>query len=341
MPGSCGGSAAVQSTGRSAVGARTLAAVPLYHKNAMAGAIKPLLHAGGSVVILPNFEPRRFLETLSATAAPRPAACRRCSRRLLQHRDLIETLDFSALESLTLGSAPMPGGADGGDRGRVRLRVGETYGLTEGGPVMIGPPLDGRKVPFGSCGVAWPEGEIKLLDADGQEDRASGRAVGAQSRRDARLLQPARGQRGAPERRLARAPAICSIATTRASCIFNGRTDDMFNSGGENIYPNEVEDLLMPHPAVSRFRSCRWPHPVKGHVPVAMVVRKAGSAVTEDELKQFCLANGPAYAHPRRIRLVEEIPLNRARQDRPATRADRIARHFRDLVMTRTTGAHP
>ena len=44
---------------------RVLAAVPLYHKNAMAGAIKPLLHCGGSVVILPNFEPRRFLQVLS------------------------------------------------------------------------------------------------------------------------------------------------------------------------------------------------------------------------------------------------------------------------------------
>ena len=42
---------------------RTLAAMPLYHKNAMAGAIKPMLHAGGSVVMLPNFEPRRFVRT--------------------------------------------------------------------------------------------------------------------------------------------------------------------------------------------------------------------------------------------------------------------------------------
>ena len=44
---------------------RALAAVPLYHKNAMAGAVKPMLHAGGSVVLLPNFEPRRFLQALS------------------------------------------------------------------------------------------------------------------------------------------------------------------------------------------------------------------------------------------------------------------------------------
>jgi acyl-CoA synthetase (AMP-forming)/AMP-acid ligase II len=53
-------------------------------------------------------------------------------------------------------------------------------------------------------------------------------------------------------------------------------------------------------------------HPVKGHVPVAMVMRQADAAVTEAELKQYCLDNGPAYAHPRRIRLVEEMPLSGA-----------------------------
>ncbi len=54
---------AVQKYWPSGDGDRALAAVPLYHKNAMAGAIKPMLHCGGSVVLLPNFEPRRFLET--------------------------------------------------------------------------------------------------------------------------------------------------------------------------------------------------------------------------------------------------------------------------------------
>ena len=86
----------------------------------------------------------------------------------------------------------------------------------------------------------------------------------------------------------------------------------MFNSGGENIYPKEVENLLLSHPEVYDAAVVPVAHPVKGHVPVAMVMRQAGSAVTEAELKQYCLDNGPAYAHPRRIRLVEEMPLSGA-----------------------------
>jgi acyl-coenzyme A synthetase/AMP-(fatty) acid ligase len=53
-------------------------------------------------------------------------------------------------------------------------------------------------------------------------------------------------------------------------------------------------------------------HPVKGQVPDAMVMRQAGAAITEAALKQYFLENGPASAHPRLIRLVEEMPLSGA-----------------------------
>ena len=87
--------------------ARALAAVPLYHKNAMAGAIKPLLQSGGTVVLLEDFEPRRFLRTLSEYGCTQAGAVPAVFTKLLQHDDLIEELDFSKLESFSLGSAPV------------------------------------------------------------------------------------------------------------------------------------------------------------------------------------------------------------------------------------------
>jgi long-chain acyl-CoA synthetase len=291
--------------------ARALAAVPLYHKNAMAGAIKPLLHAGGSVVILPNFEPRRFLETLARYRCTQAGGVPAVFTRLLQHRDLIETLDFSALRSLKLGSAPVQEELMEAVKEAFGCDVGESYGLTEGGPVMIGPPLDGRKVPFGSCGVAWPEGEIKLVDANGEEDERFGELW-------VRNPGVTPGYYRLPEVNAERlkdgwlATGDLFYRDDQGFLFFKGRTDDMFNSGGENIYPKEVENLLLSHPEVYDAAVVPVAHPVKGHVPVAMVMRKKGAAVTEAELKQYCLDHGPAYAHPRRIRLVEEIPLSGA-----------------------------
>ena len=90
---------------------------------------------------------------------------------------------------------------------------------------------------------------------------------------------------------------------------FRGRTDDMFNSGGENIYPKEVEDLLLSHPDVLDAAVVPVPHAVKGAVPAAMVKLASGSVLTAETLKSYTLENGPAYAHPRRIVMVDEMPL--------------------------------
>jgi acyl-CoA synthetase (AMP-forming)/AMP-acid ligase II len=302
---------AVQKYWPSEPSARTLTAVPLYHKNAMAGAIKPMLHAGGSVVILPNFEPRRFLHTLADYRCTKAGGVPAVFTRLLQHRNLIEQLDFSALTRLSLGSAPVQKELMAAVEQAFGCDVSESYGLTEGGPVMIGAPTDGRKVPFGSCGVAWPEGEIKLLDAQGREDPHDGELW-------VRNPGVTPGYYGLPEvnaKRLVNgwlATGDLFYRDDDGFLFFKGRTDDMFNSGGENIYPKEVENLLLSHPEVYDAAVVPVAHPVKGHVPVAMVMRQAGAAVTEAELKQYCLDNGPAYAHPRRIRLVEEIPLSGA-----------------------------
>ena len=88
-----------------------------------------------------------------------------------------------------------------------------------------------------------------------------------------------------------------------------GRTDDMFVSGGENIFPGDVEKMLETHPDV--VQACVVPvdDDIKGTKPVAFVVRKAGASVDEETLKQFVLANAPAYQHPRRVFFVDEMPL--------------------------------
>jgi len=153
---------------------RALVAVPLYHKNAMAGAIKPMLAAGGSVVLLPDFRPARFLHALSDYRCTHASGVPAVFTLLLQERELIESLDFSSLKGLKIGSAPTPRELLDAVEGASGAPVTESYGLSEGGPVMIGPPIDGRAVPRGSCGVVWPEGEVKLVTTVGHESPTLG-----------------------------------------------------------------------------------------------------------------------------------------------------------------------
>lgn len=313
---------------------RALTAMPLYHKNAFAGAIKPMLQVGGSAVVLPGFEPRRVIEALAHYRVNRSGGVPAAFSMMLRHRDLIRSLDFSALETLVIGSAPVAKELADQIEDAFGVTVGESYGLTEGGPVMLGPPPDGQPVPHGSCGVAWPEGEVRLVDADGRDHESDGELWVKN-----RGVTP--GYHNLPEvnaKRLADGWLKTGDLFHRDAdgfFYFRGRTDDMFTSGGENVYPKEVEDLLLAHDAVVDACVVPVPHAVKGEVPVALVMLTAPDAATPETLKAHTLEHGPAYAHPREILVVDAIPLNGAGKNDRTVVARQMRERFAALAEER------
>ena len=101
-----------------------------------------------------------------------------------------------------------------------------------------------------------------------------------------------------------------------------GRVDDMFVCGGENIYPGEIETLLETHPEIAQAAVLPFQHEIKGEVPYAFVVREARSSLDEASVKTYALENGPAYAHPRRVLFLPDLPLTGTNKiDRAALRA--------------------
>jgi long-chain acyl-CoA synthetase len=308
--------------------ARGMIALPLFHKNAMRGTVKPALVAGASFVLMPGYEPKGYLEALAKYRCTYSRGVAAVFTMLLQQRDLIASLDLSALKSLTIGSAVVtPELMDEVERALPGVKVGESYGLTEGGsPFRV--PLDARPVPRGSAGALAPEIGIRLTAEDGRElDLAVPgplegelwlnspyNCIGYHKRPDATRDKLVDGwlRTGDVVRRDA-----------DGFFYFKSRVDDMFSCGGENIYPKEVEDLLFRHPAVANAVVVPVPHAVKGWVPAAMVVLNRGSIAQADAIRMFCLDNGPKYAHPRLVRIVaeNELPLNGAGKiDRAAVR---------------------
>src|SRR5204862_8331509 len=84
---------------------RGLIALPLFHKNAMRGTVKPMLYAGGSFVLMPGYEPRAYLEALAKYRCTYSRGVAAVFTMFLQHRDTLKKLDLSNLRSMTIGSA--------------------------------------------------------------------------------------------------------------------------------------------------------------------------------------------------------------------------------------------
>jgi len=297
-----------------------LIAVPLFHKNAMRGTVKPALYAGAKFVILPRFEPRLFLETLARYRVTFSGGVPAIFSLLLKERELIAGLDLGSLRTFSVGSAVVPAEMiDALERAFPGVKVKEAYGLTEaGGPLR---PASGASAPRGSCGTASVGYEVKLVAPDG--------SVAKEGELWTRNPCVTDGYQNLPE--LSREKIVDGWLRTgdifrvddKGFYYFLGRNDDMFSCGGENVYPKEVENVLYAHPAVVDACVVAIPHAVKGFVPAAAVVLSGTAKATPEELKEFCLARGPAYAHPRRIIVLDEMPLSGAgKPDRKRLQAE-------------------
>jgi long-chain acyl-CoA synthetase len=289
---------------------RGLVALPLFHKNALRGTVKPMLYAGGSFVLMPRYEPRAYLEALARYKCTYSRGVAAVFTMFLQHRDYIEELDLSALRSMTIGSAVVtPELLDGVERALPHVKVSESYGLTEGGSPLRA-PIDGRPVPRGSPGSAAPEIEVRLVDGNGEDAEEGELWIRCPYVCLGYYNEPEITSQKLTDGWLHTGDIFCKDKA--GFFYFRSRIDDMFSCGGESVYPKEVENLLFSHPEVVNAVVTPVTHAVKGFVPAAMVIARAGSTVTADDIKSYCLEKGPAYSHPRFVDIVPALPLNGA-----------------------------
>jgi long-chain acyl-CoA synthetase len=283
-----------------------LVAAPLYHKNAL-NAIKQGLTAGATLPLLPQFDIGRYIEAIGNYRCTVISGVPTMMAMLLTRKDQLAGIDTASVRTIMMGSAPSSPQLIKDLRAHFpNAEPLLVYGVTEGGPVPLGPHPEGKPRPTGSLGVPYPGTEAKLVGGPSANEgelvlRNPGNLLGYHNLPDetAKRLRDGWYYTGDVCRR-----------DRDGFYWFVGRTDDMFVSGGENIFPGEIEALLLRHPAVHQALIMPFDHELKGQVPYAFVVKRSGTGVSEEELKQFALANGPAYQHPRRVFFLDQLPLS-------------------------------
>jgi long-chain acyl-CoA synthetase len=292
---------------------RALVAVPLFHKNAMAAAVKPFLLAGGSIVILPGFDPLKVIQAIDRYKITYITGVPAMYKLILAQTEAIKASHLDSLRFAVCGSAQVSESLLEEFQRVFGAPIVEGYGLTEGGPVPLS-NMRGALKKRGSCGRPLPDSELKIVAEDGLTElgpdqigelvlRNPGLAKGywklpaatAQKFRDGWLYTGDLMRRDRDE-----------------YYYFVGRKDDMINVAGENVYPKEVEDILLKHPNVVDAVVVPSTHEVKGAVPVVFIVERLKGAATEEDIKSFFLQRGAPYAHPRRVYFSDALPLNGA-----------------------------
>jgi long-chain acyl-CoA synthetase len=286
---------------------RFLVAAPLYHMNALA--MSQLAHAAhATVILLPQFTAQLYLKAIEDFRCTWLTAVPPMIAMMLNDKERLAATDLSSVEFLRMGSAPVSHGLmEAIHRALPRAAVTNAYGTTEAGPVVFGPHPEGLPQPEMSVGYPHPEVEVRLVAENGNPSDA-----GVLEMKSPAIMNGYHNRPGVASPITEDGFYITGDVFRRDEHDFHyfvGRTDDMFVSGGENIFPGEVEKMLETHPDV--IQACVVPvdDDTKGTKPVAFVVKRQGSSLDESALKAFALKNAPAYQHPRSIWFVDSLPL--------------------------------
>ncbi len=279
---------------------------PLYHKNALL-AVKSALAAGGRVVLLPRFDVKQYIRCIERYRLTMLTGVPTMYALMLQQEELLAATDKSSVRAISMGSAPASEVLlDDVQAAFPQARINLNYGITEGGPVLLSwKHPEGLPRPRNTVGFPLPDVEVRFVGGPDENQgvlhtRNPGVMLGYHNlpKETARVLKDGWLDTGDILRR-----------DENGWFYFVGRSDDMFVTGGENIYPGDVETMLERHPDVMQAVVVPAPNALKAHVPHAFIVRRADSTLTEEEVKRHALANAPAYAHPRRVFFMEALPL--------------------------------
>jgi acyl-CoA synthetase (AMP-forming)/AMP-acid ligase II len=314
--------------GQNLSGERFLIAAPLYHMNALALA-KLACAAHATIVLLPQFSAREYIAAIERYRVTWLTAVPPMIAMMLRETELLARSDLSSVKSVRMGSAPVSASLMTNLRRLLpRATIINAYGTTEAGPVVFGPHPKGLPQPELSVGYPHPKVQLRLVDGDNRNA-----AQGVLEMKCPALMSGYHNRPDVPPPFTEDGFYITGDVFRRDGNGFHyfvGRADDMFVSGGENIYPAEVERMLERHPDVAQAVVVPIDDEIKGQKPVAFVIAKEGRTPGEEAIKRFALDNAPAYQHPRFVWFVEEFPLASTNKvDRAALRqmaAARLAR---------------
>lgn len=306
-------------------GEKVLIAAPLYHMNALALAFLSLA-SRATTVLLWQFAAIPYIRAIDRYRCTWLTAVPPMIAMMLRERKTLATADLSSVHVIRMGSAPVSDSLLAQIRSLLpNARVMNAYGTTESGPVTFAPHPSGRPTPPPALGYAHPKVQLRLRDQGG--------AISDKGVLEIKSPALMNHYHNRPELNAVFTPDDFYVTgdvferDRDGFYSFVGRRDDMFVSGGENIYPGEVEAILERHPAIAQACVVPVDDDIKGQKPVAFIVLRTNTSPSEDDIKTYALDHAPAYQHPRRVWFVDALPLASTQKiDRSRLKSEAAAR---------------
>ena len=282
-----------------------LTVLPLFHVGGLCIQTLPALYAGAQVTLHPRFNAGAWLADVRRLRPTTSLMVPATLRAVIDHPDFA-TADLSSLRQLGAGSSSVPSKLIHAFHQRA-VPVCQIYGATETGPVSICLSPADAMAHVGSAGKAATGVEVRLVDEAGFDVEAT--QVGEIWLRAPNLM---RGYWCDPDN-----PAFQDGWFRTGDLAFCdhdgfyhvvGRSKDMIISGGENIYPAEIENILAECPWIAEVAVFGLPDEKWGELAVAAVVKTQGSIATAADVMALLSGKLARFKQPRRVVFCESLP---------------------------------
>ncbi len=285
---------------------------PLYHAAALNNHFLIRLGLAGASVLMKHFDPRIFMEIIQKEKVNVISGAPAMFHLLLNLPD-VEKYDTRSITRCTLGSSTLP------DETKKKLLklfpnaggIYDVYGATEVSPTLTVLKAADSFRKTACVGPAVPFMEVRIVD--GQDREVSRGETGEIICRGPNIMkgyyQDPEGTAEALKGGWLHTGDIGRMDEEGFVYIVD-RKKDMIISGGENIYPREIEELLYHHPKIQEAAAVGIPDPLWGESVKAFVVLKAGMSMSEEEVIEYCKAHLASYKKPKQVKFVDSLPRN-------------------------------
>lgn len=287
-----------------------LGALPIFHVFGMSVSMNFAIHMGWCNVLVPKPQPEPLLEAISKFKVTFAPLVPTMYIGLLNHPDMDNT-DLTSIKGCFSGSAPLPLDVINDFQKKTGSIIVEGFGLTESTPVTHINPFKGNRKQ-GSIGIPIPETECKIVDL---EDSTKAVPVGETGELLIRGPQIMKGYLNKPEETQKTVTddgwlMTGDIAKMDEDGYFYivDRIKDMIISGGYNVYPRDIDEVLFEHPKIVEACSIGISHPTRGEAVKAFIVLKEGQDMTQEEVIAYCSKKLAKYKLPVEVEFRHELP---------------------------------
>ncbi len=290
-------------------GAETFYAVlPLFHAFGFGVNLIAGVHLGATIALFPKFDPVQVLLSQRRLPCTFFLGVPPIYETLLRMAPDFDT-DFSSIRYAISGAMPISAELAARWEAATGGYLIEGYGMSEASPIILGSPLSPKRRPS-SLGIPFPSTEVKIVDPEAPENEVASGEVGELIVKGPQVFV---GYWNDPEE---------TAEVLRDGWLFTGdlvrvvdgfivmadRRKELIISGGFNIYPSQVEEVVRGMPGISDVAVVGMPGGARGEDVVAALVLEAGASLTLADVREWAEKSLAHYALPRQIVVVQELP---------------------------------